>query len=466
MNSSTAINYIGEKSKNRVFLKEVIMPCVLVALLLTLGYFINNRIIVIAALGILGLSFLFNRLQNSFYILLFFIPYNNILKLSPDSISFLSIFSIELFLICFFQILKSNNRLYSPLVFKLVLLILLSLITFNLNTDYLVEFIGNFIILLNLVFLSSLSNKIDYEKSIISYVLGFLFTSVSGLLIGKLPQMSEFIYINMVSRDLGNITRFTGVDKDPNYYGFYALFAITLLLALKRSSKNYNISIINILILIISILGFLSFSKMFLLILVMIILLIIINNFNKIYRNIKYILYSAFGAILAWFFFSEKIYSYLISPYLERLIYNIDGGELSNGRIEILSEYIEILNSKIYIIFFGSGFFRDAQELSLATHNTYLTLIYTFGIFGTIVLLSFVKDVANQLKQNVFSKNIGEESIKKDFNITIYLPILSILLSMFFLDLLYMRFYFYILFLSLVIINEHKFSRNLFKSKG
>ena len=423
------------------------MPCLLLMTAILIGYYYNNQSLIIGTLLMLAIFFMFNNMKNAFYILLFFIPFNNILKFTPDSFAFLSILSIEFLFIAVVEAARNNYKINMTLVIQALFLLMLSFISFEMNSNHLIELLVNFIILFNIIFLCAVKEDISHKKAILSFIFGFIGASLTGLVIGSLPHMSVFIDNHPASRNFTTIVRFSGVDKDPNYFGFYALFAISLLITYNYNKKNRLLA--GCLLLGLITLGYMSYSKMFLLIFIVMLTVALLTNINYLIKNAKYILYYLPLIILGCYLFIQKITTHIIAPYLDRFIYSVDGGELTNGRLEIALLYGKMIMSDLSIMMIGTGFFRDDQELTLATHNTYITIFYSFGLIGTVVLLSFYHHVFTQIKRGVLVNRQHKMLVLLE-----YYPLLVMLLTMLSLDLIYMRFFPYLLFLSLLLIHN------------
>ena len=174
--------------------------------------------------------------------------------------------------------------------------------------------------------------------------------------------------------------RFKGLQNDPNYYN--ASLVISLLglcyLYIKREIGNIFFPLASLCVYF----GFLTYSKSFFLLLLMWFGVLVLFSFRnkRYYLGLVLLFISAISLVLI---FSGRVE--VINVLLNR--FNEPGG-VTTGRLDNWGVYINYFFTDISVLLFGNGFeslVYDAYD-SHASHNTYIDLVFYFGIVGSMFL--------------------------------------------------------------------------------
>ena len=95
--------------------------------------------------------------------------------------------------------------------------------------------------------------------------------------------------------------------------------------------------------------------------------------------------------LIIYFIFGSEI-NYLISKFLERFSESYSVNSIANftsGRSNIQSDYLKYLYSNLESLFFGRGInyldFYTRYGMTFVAHNTYLDIVLSWGVFGSII---------------------------------------------------------------------------------
>ncbi|MFE4350598.1 O-antigen ligase family protein [Peribacillus butanolivorans] len=388
---------IQEKlKKNRYNYKNFISFTVIsigVMVILTIGLYINNPNIILVAFLFTLIGMVCTKKENLFNYILFFIPSANVFKLSPGSFSlytFISLFALALLISVYIKYIKYDVK---QLVFIIILLCYSGLHLFNKSFN-IYEFIGFFSILLLLAIFSNRKNElINVERNSISFIIGVFSSSIAGLILQNQPQMKAYLDVDTIYIANSFMSRFVGLNQDPNFYSLQVIVALSLLITV-FISNNKDTVIAKIMFVTLSSFGFLSLSKTYLIIWSLIIICWLVSIIMKL--TIKKIISLITMLFILIFIngkyeFTEKITTF----YLLRFGGTNDLDSLTTGRTKIWEDYLVVLHEPS-ILLFGTGLNRLIREVS--PHNTYLSIIYSFGLIGTILFLLYLIYIARTLK--------------------------------------------------------------------
>ncbi len=383
-----------------------------VAALIVLG--VVYPIMSVVALCAFALYVILALPRNVFYALFFLMPFASIFKTSPSSTSFFTYIMLLAVLKLLFCYKKINVN------FMICYLIFLCYIVVGMQGNYSI-FIKQAIIL-PLVYFFFMTEEIDFRRFGLNYANGILISGIIALFDDYIPNLHDYI-INDVAYELGtDITRFSGLYSDPNYYSTALILAISFIFILYSHKMLGGVAFLYYVI--IAYLGSQTISRSFLL------LFMVLSAFFvfDLFVNKKYKTAFAFLAMLGVVFvlvFNGRIT--LFDNIIDRFIYAQDG-DITGNRSNILSKYLDYFKQTPIKIFFGSGV--GTPYLGAAAHNTYIDFVYFYGFFGTAL---FFLTLANSLSvRRRFKKNISN-----------YLPLVCTAISAFFLsNLLYYDFVF------------------------
>lgn len=201
-------------------------------------------------------------------------------------------------------------------------------------------------------------------------------------------MVKEYIYkiliatgIGVVCSSIGIIFDFKRVERNYSIVMFSCVIAIILLLSIYTKKSNIK-SLLQILLLVGGIISTLSRTATISLLAILIIPICLLGVKGKRTSTIKVLLIAFLVLVLIF-----TIFSATIEDLVNR--FNDDTLEGGNGRIDAWKYYLEKWMSTPTRLLFGNGFnsmYVDADDVQ-AEHNTYIQMISTLGIIGTVTLL-------------------------------------------------------------------------------
>lgn len=326
-------------------------------------------------------------------VLLFFLPFAPLLRLSPGSISAYTLALLLTGIIC---VVKNRFRLksyYAGIALTVLVVTLLSKILsgYMLKKNYLM-----FIAML------ALYPMLDFEKRRYDFAALCLFFS-SGIIVAALtaqkfadyPNIARFIKVDTYL----NITRRCGYYGDPNFYTAHITAALVgSLVLLEREGSGRPRGIWAALGGLLVYCGLLSGSKSFVIIAGAEISLwtadILVSR-----RSLsgKLGMLAGLGIFFAFAFASSALRS-LIDMVVTRFSWAGDASGFTTGRTDIWKQYVSALCSSLKLALLGQGY-TDVVVGTHASHNTPIQLIYQFGILGSGLLIAwfagFYRDIVD-----------------------------------------------------------------------
>lgn len=347
-----------------------------------LGFSIFQFIVVIIGLRIPYIYFVwllvcaglsFNKESKFQFAMLFCsIPYTMVMKLTPSSISF---YTFLMLMIALFQLIK-GHLIKRKFVIALMIFITVSFWGISgASTDWIKMIMGFFL----LYKFCQQNNSNDLVGYVSGYSIGLLGASLIGLektnnvLIGKYFSDLNSEYINGAT-----IYRFSALYEDPNYFSIsvvIAVFIILLLTVYKRVNKVAGI----IMGLILIAFGSISYSKMFFVAIVACLAVLALVKIRKTkYFFPKLIGFGLIAVGLVYFMQRSSYYSGIMGRFQKN--------DFSNGRFQLLNMYITYIFSSVKTMIIGEGIGAGFVGTH-GPHNTYVELLYHFGIVGSVSYL-------------------------------------------------------------------------------
>lgn len=371
-------------AKRRYNYKYVLCVCVLFATLIVARSI--SDFFFYAFVGVSSVLFTASYPGHCISFLFFLLPFAPILKLDINGMSF---FTVLFFLV----ILKFTVKLHKINIWLIVCLSVLSLycLAFSALSEIttLITMVSG---LLLLYYLRSEKVDIDINITVILYSIGIALSSTLALCKDMLPIINLFITDS--KQDTEYALRFSGLHGNPNYYTLdiiVVMSAIVVFLYNNRNTKTHTFFFV-----ILAILGLMSISKSFLIALVVLMLCWLLVSLKQgLRKTIKLLAVCAAGAVTVYYF----AYDY-INAYIYRLMQDRTGtlDAITTGRSTIWVGYIEEILSDVKILLFGTGLKTISETIGMATHNTYIELLYSLGFFGTIIFLLTLRISMGKIK--------------------------------------------------------------------
>ena len=358
----------------------------LLSLCILANIIVGNVLSIIAFCGFLFSAIFVLKTDEIIPLLFGLMPFANIFKLSPTSMSLFTICEIVVVII----ITIRNKKINSFLILSILLMIIyLMIFDKEINFTTIIKIIVGFL-LINICV--NKIGEVELKKIAILLAIGVI---VSGLLsISK----TYFGYLKNYFTDLdylvgsgGEITgtmRISGFLGDPNYYSVLIIINLVLLGVLyfhKRIKISFWVlSSANI------ILGFFTYSKSYFLCLLVYIILFFIFVVMK--KNKKTAFIFLIGILIIGFLAFRGRF-----PIINRIIERFSSDDVLTGRDELNLMYLEYIFDNPKILLFGEGISSDKfLGAPNNVHNIYIELIFKLGIVGAIVyfgLLSFAINI-------------------------------------------------------------------------
>ena len=406
--------------------KKFLLCNILFSVLFLAAYSINRNIMILAAVIPCVFILFTNELSFCIAELLFLLPFSVTLTISMGTTSLFML--PKLALIVRFLIFN-KGKIGSKVFVGLIFLFLYSIIVNLFKTGFPLVRVINLLLWFFIAYLiiKSLKTGRDMVIACSAFVGGVILSGVIGLLKGLFPNLSsELISAQYLNEDSGDLVqRFAGLWNDPNGY---TAFLICALFAAYWLLKNRKIKVIlfSVLAVTTTALGILTLSKSCALLLVGFWIYFLLSNqgMGFVKKVGAVVLIGALCILGASFYTNE----------LSELIYRFTsaGGEsfnlssLTTHRSTIWSDYLrESFNGDF---FFGFGI--DAPLVGgYACHNTYLQLLYEWGMVGiTVYLITWIAVIR-----------------QPSFNRTNIVAVLFLLVTIFFISCTYIEFLYFLL---------------------
>jgi hypothetical protein len=407
--------------------------------LLSFGHAFRIDMVIYVALLTFFLLVLFSPSELFLPIMLFYLPWSTIMKISPGSFSFYTIIA-PLYLIVLLLGLKRKQVItLSTTNILIVVMIFVFTLSVKLFSSYSIE-PSYLMFMMMLIFIPTyivnFKNQIVFENCISFLVVGTITASMSSEILMKYSHMVH--YINVYELSQVGLVRLSGFYGDPNFYATHILAAIggLLIIAIWKGKAGLFLCLFGVVVL--TFFGMKSVSKMFLIILILIITIWIIAVLllrGKIGKKISIIISLIIGIIyvLSSTFFTEEINYYMV-----RFSMIQDTESLTTGRSDTNLNYVLYFLENPNSLFFGVGYTNILPSFDIGSHNSILQTIYQFGLIGTVFILLWLLKLRNvfyiKIKESI---GISKKLLLLVFAIVCFLPWLA-------LDILFFDEFFYI----------------------
>lgn len=366
--------------------------------------------------------------------LLIIMPFGGVFKIDEGQTSFFTY--VLILMVMRMLIFNFRNEHKHSLGNWIVLFLMISSFFWTMDFTFTTVFkllIGFFLVKLY----SPLINKSDVTALILFFAIGVFLSSSIGLFKDSIPRLSYLASSKTQSIDGVFVTRFSGLQSDPNFYNIELLLVISSLLYL-RFYHHSNLFIVLISILVALLFGYLTYSKSFI-----VFALFIISIWFVIYLRIRFdqLFLLLLGIGFVFLLFNNYIRTLFTGTPIERLFEANSLDEITTGRLSIWVEYLRFFITNPLVFLFGTGVNTGLYN-SISSHNTLIQIVYNFGLLGGTFFLIYI--IGFFFSQNKY----GSSKIK-------LLVILSLLLPSFFLDLLFdYRLFCFILYLLILFRNN------------
>lgn len=231
-------------------------------------------------------------------------------------------------------------------------------------------------------------SKCKSKDCIIYFITGFFVSTIFGYARKYLPRLDKVAGDTDVTllENMAETYRFSGISNDSNFYAILAIAVLFVLLFKIRMSyqaqKSNGDFIIVALVFVTFALGLVTYSKSY----VLCAFFLFAIYFIRVKKlSLVYSIAVVFISLIAFYFFSSSI-SAIESAYMLRFGDDrTDLDMITSNRTVIWADYMkEMSNFSFSQMFFGNGMNLNGK---VAAHNTFIQLLYEFGIIGFITNL-------------------------------------------------------------------------------
>lgn len=316
------------------------------------------------------------------------------------------------FTIPFTAVLKLPVEAFSFITLMQLILIIRFVVTYpkTFNTSILIVFWGIMTQIFPMLFFSqTMSNLILLLSNLLTFYCTYRLSKDSKLNINHaylcftigvvLACLISFYYeISVVEHP---DYRFCGLWTDPNFWSMFCLIGITTCL-LNGFRKPLLFVVFVPIIITLAYFGFMTLSRTFIIVCSLIILV----------TSATYLKKTVLGSVAVVLIFIIAIYYAL--PYAEMVFTEraLDENDITNGRFINTVMIYDFVKYNIEAIMFGLGYNNTLDVMNIfsfghgATHNTYVDLLFEFGIITNLVLLVVLLKnyyIIKRLIKNLFS---------------------------------------------------------------
>ena len=407
MNNLNCVTRLRESWKNKdgIF-KRLFIICTILTICVLLSFWISSFALITCIAA--SISFFFMKGGKKIYILIYLVPFYNVLRLEPYSFVLCSIvlavaialLGIE-FLIELIRKKKKIEYLHTMLFVALIIYIMLPIGPYNIM--YNLKLVST-VAILYFVYINR--KDLNFKSLVYIWVVALLISCLLSNL-RVVSSRLEWILPDF-SSNINNSKRFTGLTDDPNY------FAIEIALLLSGLTQLYFSDQIGFvfypLIFILSLIGFLTLSKSYIIAYILYLSLMMFGFL--LYRNmhkkcmLKRIIYITVSILLSITLCIPQIKTTIgrfNNGFIEFNIENNINGEINSdlsnsdlsnstlnaittGRSEIWSAYLKAIFSSPNKFLFGHGT-GASLPLEISAHNFYLEGLFLFGFVGCLLMI-------------------------------------------------------------------------------
>ena len=363
-----------------------LVSCVAEAILVLVAQILGNTFLILPCLGLFLVLVAWSAIRGmAVPVILFFLPFAPLIKLRPGTISFFTIGILVIYVI--YIVMGSRNiSIYHWVPGLCLIALALAVKTFY---GYSVD--NSFLLfsasILLIPFLTrELDAKYDFYWLTVFFSLGIIIAAITAKYLVVFPSITRYIGTNV---GLGIIRR-SGYYGDPNFYSAHITAALGgALVLLLNNNRSKRVAVIIALSVALVYCGFLSVSKSFMLVAVCLFFVWLVEFMfikGRLSAKLMIILTLLIGTV---FLLSTTFFTDLISMMLSRFSSASNLSDLTTGRIELWSQYLNALSENPLLLLFGKGY-SSVLIFDRASHNIIIQAVYQFGLIGCGFLLGWM----------------------------------------------------------------------------
>lgn len=377
--------------------------------LLMIAYLTNVSGLVFVSFCLICFLILISGYRESIYYLAFFTSFAGILVYQERHLYFVIIILF---------ILKGlfGNKVKKDTFLYFVFILFYSLIFSDFGGNYSFAKIIGLVLFFAVPVIADSAADIDYNDFMRHYIFGFTFETVIGYFVMSIPSMRAlFAYDLMWTANYQELTRFFGLAFDCNFYALSNYVVVSYLLFSFDKITRFR----GILIIFFVLSGLQTVSKSYLLVLGLLLVFYLIRNI-RYFKKIIIALAVGIIGIGCFIYVSDKIGYNVLELILERFVKG-SFADNTTGRVDIWNNYLKMFEQAgIKELLFGFGFNATVER---AAHNTFIELIFHFGLIGFALWVVYFINCAKKFFYNA-----------NGFNSRTPIVLISLLLGAFFLS--------------------------------
>lgn len=319
-------------------------------------------------------------------ILLYFLPWSPVLKVTQGQMSY---FTIALLLVSLIYLVFNAKKIrFNYLVSAIMILV----VTMGSKLISGLGFDNSYIAFILLIFaFPALINEIknyDFYTITCFFALGIITAALSAQQLVVYPNIAKFIDVYTFNE----ITRLSGYYADSNFYSAHITAALVgvLLLILQEKVKK-KVVFLFILAVTLFYCGLLSGSKSFIIIFASIFIFWVLKILFMNGKVTSKIMLVVSIILIAMFVLSSTLFTDMIDMILGRLTESDDVSSLTTGRTDRWQLYIRVLSKDAKTLLIGKGF-TNINIAGRSPHNVFIQTIYQFGIVGAVFLTIWITE--------------------------------------------------------------------------
>lgn len=378
--------YCVKKSLNTKVEHNTPMDIAAKAMLLVLILLgINVSFFSIVAFALALAYIIFSDNENGVSCMFLLLPFANVFKLNPASSSFFTYLTIVLAL----KLIIKKQKIEKQFLVLWMLLFAIQVVGFNMNWGILIKQAS----VLLLVYGYFHCCKNITKRLVLNLGIGVLISCFVANMTGVFLNLHAYLRVIRAYEISFDSFRFTALYSDPNYLSKVLIVlcvSLFVLIQQKEISRGYYLFIA----LLIGF-GFQTISKSFFLMLIVMAILFFVISIRNGRRGMSLAI-ALFCTIVVGLFMYGRIS--VFDSFLERITSTND---VTTGRMEIWKDYISAIFSNPINLLFGFGIGSTPKYMA---HNTYLELLYTYGIFGSLTFIAGLKYAfGNKIRHGEFA---------------------------------------------------------------
>ena len=355
---------------------------------------------------------------------------------------------------------KKVEFLKVPFIITTFIVVLYSLIHYEVNDLGLYQGLMMIAFLYLIYFVVVYRKKLAFHKIFDYLFLGLISSIVVSVLVYFIPgtqtlmfSETEYIMTSLKSKvvyDDGEYARLVLMSFHVNHLAAFCLFAMAYssIKVLTKQERPLKEKIYYIVMYLTNVaVGLLTLSKAFIIVFafeVFVTIIYYIATHKKQALKIIFVLLAAIGLLVV-------VFGQRFMDIFERFfVYNYDTllGMLTTGRSAIWQQYVNAILESPLKLLFGFGFFSQ-EQLLIGPHNFYIFLLYRFGVFGILLITYLIYAYYMSIK------------VKLNFSIKHCLILLTFLVIGLQEACVDERFYFFIIGMAIMFINDKPKKENL-----